>query len=344
MITESSHKNQPLMKLVSEQKVHWQKLLAEAYRNPSDLLDKLEITPNQIQFSADANQQFKLLAPASYVAKMKKGDVNDPLLKQVLPVDAEMQSHQGFGLDPVGDQHTMVSQGVLHKYNGRVLLVTTGACAIHCRYCFRRHFPYSDANPAKDNWQNALSYIASDMRIKEVILSGGDPLVLSDKRLQSLCSQIAEISHVKRLRFHTRLPIVLPERIDDNFLKWFEKLPIQKVMVIHANHAQELGKDVAKVLSHLKSVNTLLLNQSVLLKGVNDSIDALSTLSECLIEKDVLPYYLHLLDKVKGAAHFNISSKEAIELMQGLRSNLPGYMVPKLVREISGEDSKQLIT
>ena len=237
----------------------------------------------------------------------------------------------------------MVSAGVLHKYDGRVLLVTTGACAIHCRYCFRRHFPYSEANPAKDNWSDALSYIQADKSITEVILSGGDPLVLSDERLQSLCFQIAEISHVKRLRIHTRLPIVLPERIDESFLAWFKILPIQKIIVIHANHAQELGDDVLKILSHLKSANTLLLNQSVLLKGVNDSIDVLSTLSECLIKKEVLPYYLHLLDHVQGAAHFEVSSKEATKLIHDLRSCLPGYMVPKLVREVSGEGYKRLV-
>ena len=343
MITESTLKNQPLIKLASEQKSHWQKVLAEAYREPKHLLDDLGLDLSDITFSSEANQQFKLLAPTSYVSKIRKGDWKDPLLQQILPINAEMQVQQGFGIDPVGDKNAMVSAGVLHKYNGRVLLVTTGACAIHCRYCFRRHFPYSDANPSKDNWSDALSYIKTDRSITEVILSGGDPLVLSDERLQSLCFQIAEIPHVKRLRIHTRLPIVLPERIDECFLAWFQALPIQKIMVLHANHAQELGDDVLKVLSRLKSANTLLLNQSVLLKGVNDSIDALSTLSECLIEKDVLPYYLHLLDRVQGAAHFEVSSKEAIKLMHDLRSCLPGYMVPKLVREVSGEGYKRLV-
>lgn len=317
-----------------------QTLLANAYRDAHSLLKELSLDTNKFSYSEQASQQFKLLAPQSYVEKIQKGNWNDPLLRQILPINDEMQITQGFKIDPVGDDAAMVTNGVLHKYHGRVLLVTTGACAIHCRYCFRRHFPYSDANPTKDNWQDALSYIASDSCIKEVILSGGDPLVLSDEKLQFICFQLAQIPHIKRLRIHTRLPIVLPERIDKDFLQWFEKIPLQKIMVIHANHAQELGSDVAKVLSHLKSVNTLLLNQSVLLKGVNDSIDVLSNLSECLIENNVLPYYLHLLDHVQGASHFKIDDKDAISLMQQLRDRLSGYMVPKLVREIKGRTSK----
>lgn len=337
IITEMPIKNQPLIQIDSNP--HWQTILAQAYRDPHVLIKELAL--DTTCFSIPANQQFKLLAPQPYVAKIKKGDWNDPLLRQILPVTEEMHIKQGFGIDPVGDAAAMVSDGVLHKYNGRVLLVTTGACAIHCRYCFRRHFPYSDANPAKDNWQNALSYIASNSRIKEVILSGGDPLVLSDEKLHSLCSQIADIPHVKRLRIHSRLPVVLPERIDRTFLKWFEKLPLQKILVIHANHAQELGDDVLKILSHLSSINTLLLNQSVLLRNVNDSLEALSNLSERLVENNVQPYYLHLLDRVQGASHFEVSRKEAIQLMQELRDQLSGYMVPKLVQEIAGKAAKQ---
>ncbi len=339
MITENSIKNQPLIQTVSES--HWQKQLANAYRSPESLLAALDLPVNQAHFSKQAEQQFSLVVPQAYVDKIKKGQWDDPLLRQVLPIDDEMQIVEGFGLDPVGDKQAMVAEGVLHKYHGRVLLLTTGACAIHCRYCFRRHFPYSKANPAKSEWSDALGYIAKNDDISEVILSGGDPLVLSDSRLQFLCESIASISHVKRLRIHTRLPIVLPDRIDNQFLAWFETLDLQKIVVVHVNHAQELGVDVAKVLSYLKSVNTLLLNQSVLLRGVNDSMKALSTLSECLIKNEVLPYYLHLLDRVEGASHFNVSSKEATKLMEGLRDYLPGYMVPKLVREISGEASKQ---
>jgi len=347
MITEIPLKNQPLIQTGIQTRLdiqeNWQKLLANAIRSPQDLLKALHLDPAHAPFALSDSDSFRLLVPLSYLAKMEKGNWYDPLLQQVLPLGVEQQQLDGFVSDPVGDQDSMVSDGLLHKYQGRVLLVTTGACAIHCRYCFRRHFPYSDANPAKQEWREALAYIAADTQISEVILSGGDPLVLADTRLKTLCTQIAAIPHVKRLRIHTRLPIVLPERIDQNFLNWFKKLAIQKIMVIHANHAQEIGNDVKRALLQLKSVNTLLLNQSVLLRGVNDSINALSTLSECLIEQEVLPYYLHLLDRVQGAAHFEVTSKEAKQLMTQLRHRLPGYMVPKLVREVAGEASKQLI-
>jgi len=343
MITEILTKDQPLIQTDLDTPQNWQKLLANAIRVPQDLFQALDLDESKAPFVLSTPESFRLLVPASYLAKMEKGNWHDPLLRQVLPLGIEQQKIAGFAADPVGDQSAMVSEGVLHKYQGRVLLVTTGACAIHCRYCFRQHFPYSDANPAKQEWREALAYIAADAKISEVILSGGDPLVLSDQRLQSLCEQIVAIPHVKRLRIHTRLPIVLPERIDQPFLAWFKKLAIQKVMVIHANHAQEIGEDVKRALLQLKSVNTLLLNQSVLLRGVNDSINALSTLSECLIEQEVVPYYLHLLDRVQGAAHFEVTSKEAKQLMTQLRHRLPGYMVPKLVREVAGEASKQPI-
>lgn len=343
MITEIPLKNQPLIQTAGNIDANWQKLLAQAIRNSDDLFKALALDPNDAPFALATTPQFRLLVPATYLQQMEKGNWYDPLLQQVLPLGVEQQAIEGFIHDPVGDAHAMVSEGVLHKYHGRVLLVTTGACAIHCRYCFRQHFPYSEANPAKQEWHDALAYIAANPKITEVILSGGDPLVLSDQRLQTLCQHIAAIPHVKRLRIHTRLPVVLPERIDQNFLQWFKKLPLQKIVVIHANHAQEIGNEVKRALLQLKSVNTLLLNQSVLLRGVNDSINALSTLSECLIEQEVVPYYLHLLDRVQGAAHFEVTSKEAKQLVTQLRHHLPGYMVPKLVREVAGEASKQLI-
>ena len=339
IITEMSMKNQPLIKTDSKQS--WQKQLANAYRQPSELLKALDLPIDATHFSEQACQQFSLLAPQAYVDKIEKGNWHDPLLRQILPLNDEMQIVDGFHFDPVGDAEAMVGEGVLHKYQGRVLLVTTGACAIHCRYCFRRHFPYADANAAKDNWAKSLIYLAENKRIEEVILSGGDPLVLSDQKLQNLCEQITAIPHVKRLRIHTRLPIVLPDRINQDFLQWFEKLDCQKIIVLHVNHAQELGVDVSKVLSDLFAINTLLLNQSVLLRGVNDSVLALSQLSESLIENQVMPYYLHLLDRVQGAAHFEVSSKEATMLIQQLRQQLPGYMIPKLVQEIAGQPSKQ---
>ncbi|WP_298609002.1 EF-P beta-lysylation protein EpmB [uncultured Thiothrix sp.] len=319
----------------------WQRALASAVRDPFELIRLLELEGQGAEVSLDAARQFRLLAPHSYIRRMKKGDWNDPLLRQVLPLSAEMQLTQGFVSDPVGDHVAMVTDGVLHKYQGRVLLVTTGACAIHCRYCFRRHFPYSEANPARDQWQEALDYIAGNSAITEVLLSGGDPLTLSDERLSSLCERIAAIEHVQRIRLHTRLPLVLPERIDERLLTWLSQLNKQVIMVIHANHANEFqDAEVQAGLKALREVGVLLLNQSVLLRGVNDSVPALAALSEALVAAKVTPYYLHSLDRVQGAAHFEVPESEAKLLIEQLRLIVPGYMVPQLVREVAGEGAK----
>lgn len=319
----------------------WQRALASAVRDPFELIRLLELDGQGAEVSLEAAREFRLLAPHSYVRRMRKGDWKDPLLLQVLPLALEMQHEMGFLIDPVGDAEAMVSDGVLHKYQGRVLLVTTGACAIHCRYCFRRHFPYSEANPARDQWQDALDYIADNPEISEVLLSGGDPLTLSDERLSSLCERIAAIEHVQRIRFHTRLPIVLPERIDERLLAWLEKMGKQVIMVIHANHANEFADDeVQASLKALRAAGVLLLNQSVLLRGVNDSVETLAALSEALIAANIVPYYLHILDRVQGAAHFEVPEAEAKDLVAQLRLAVPGYMVPQLVREVAGEGAK----
>lgn len=319
----------------------WQAALAAAVRDPFELIRLLELEGQGVDISLAAARQFRLLVPHSYLRRMKKGDWHDPLLRQVLPLAAEMQPAMDFLMDPVGDAEAMVSEGVLHKYQGRVLLVTTGACAIHCRYCFRRHFPYSAANPARDHWQDALDYIASHPEITEVLLSGGDPLTLSDERLSLLCQRIAAIEHVQRIRLHTRLPLVLPERIDERLLTWLGKFNKQIIMVIHANHAQEFqDAEVQAGLKALREVGVLLLNQSVLLRGVNDSVPALAALSEALVAAHVLPYYLHILDRVQGAAHFEVPEDEAKALVAELRLTVPGYMVPQLVREVAGEGAK----
>ncbi len=271
---------------------------------------------------------------------MRKGDIDDPLLRQVLPLAEEEAEVPGFIGDPVGDLAAAAVPGVLHKYRGRVLLVTTGACAVHCRYCFRRHFPYADSNPSVQQWQGALEYIHGHSDITEVILSGGDPLAFSDSRLADLVEQVAAIPHVKRLRIHTRLPIVLPSRVDKNLLAWLQRTRLQKVVVVHANHANEIDEEVRAAMRKLRDAGTMLLNQSVLLKGVNDSAEELADLSERLFEAGILPYYLHLLDRVQGAAHFEVDRARALWLMQVLRARLPGYLVPRLVREQPGADSK----
>ncbi|SEA55001.1 L-lysine 2,3-aminomutase [Thiothrix caldifontis] len=319
--------------------VGWQRELAGAVRDPLALMQALGLGGNGM--SVDAARQFRLLVPYSYIARMKHGDWNDPLLRQVLPLDDELQVVEGFHADPVGDNQALVADGVLHKYHGRVLLVTTGACAVHCRYCFRRHFPYSDSNPVKGEWEGALAYIRTNPDVCEVILSGGDPLTLADERLALFFRQLNNISHVKRVRFHTRLPVVLPSRIDAGFLQVLASIRQQVVMVIHANHAQELAADdVRQALAALHSAGVTLLNQAVLLRGVNDSVQAQVDLSEALFAERVLPYYLHVLDRVAGAAHFEVAETEAVSILEGMRQQLPGFLVPKLVREVVGEKAK----
>lgn len=317
----------------------WQRELAGAVRDPQELLQLLNLQGRDI--NPEAARQFRLLIPRSYLARMVPGNWDDPLLRQVLPVDAEMQLVEGFRHDPVGDWQAQVANGVLHKYHGRVLLVATGACAVHCRYCFRRHFPYSEFNPVKGEWEGALAYIRVNTDVQEIILSGGDPLTLSDERLAVLFRQLQDISHVKRVRFHSRLPVVLPSRIDEGFLHLLTQFSPQKIMVIHANHAQELAADdVHQALAALHDAGVTLLNQAVLLRGVNDSVEAQVALSESLFAERVLPYYLHLLDRVAGAAHFEVPEADAMELMAEVRKRLPGFLVPKLVREVAGEKAK----
>ncbi len=321
----------------------WQGALASAIRDPLELLSLLDLDADQFIKQLHHPERFKLFVPRSYISKMKKGDWNDPLLKQVLPVKDETQSVAGFIADPVGDLDSVISSGVLQKYQGRVLLITTGACAVHCRYCFRRHFPYADSMPDKAKWQETLRAIRNDDSIHEVILSGGDPLMIPDNRLQAMCDDLLEIPHIKTLRFHTRIPILLPERINTKFLGWLAELPVQKIMVIHSNHANELDQKVGDVLASLREAGVTLLNQSVLLKGVNNSVEALADLSHRLFEFQVLPYYLHQLDKVDGAAHFEVDKDDAICLLKDLKKVLPGYLIPKLVEEVSGERSKRAL-
>ena len=307
---------------------------------PEELLAAVRLGPEWLPAARAAARLFPLRVPRGFVARMRRGDPHDPLLRQVLPLAEECLTAPDFAADPVGDAAAMTVPGVLHKYRGRVLLTATGACAVHCRYCFRRHFPYADANPAADHWQAALGYIAGDASISEVILSGGDPLTLSDRRLRELTDALAAIPHVRRLRVHTRLPIVLPERVDDGLLAWLGNLRLPGVVVVHVNHANELDSAVKAALARLKDAGVQLLNQSVLLRGVNDSGDALAALSEALFACGVLPYYLHLLDKVQGAAHFDVPEPTAQAIVTDMRGRLPGYLVPRLVRESTGAAGK----
>jgi len=321
----------------------WSRVLAKAFRDPVKLLEYLELDFQSYIDELHLDSQFKMLVPLSYAAKMKKGEWHDPLLRQALPLKEEAIETPGFVSDPVGDLQSEISPGVLHKYQGRVLLVTTGACPVHCRYCFRREFPYIDSIPDKKHWQQTLEKIRQDNSIQEIIFSGGDPLMLSDARLQKMCTDIASIPHVTTLRFHTRVPIFLPERITPEFLSWLGELKINKVMVIHSNHANELDEAVGEALTALRNHGVTLLNQAVLLKGINDSVEVLVTLLQRLFSYQVLPYYLHQLDRVKGSAHFEVDKKTAIDLIESLRNRLPGYLIPQLVEEVSGKRSKQTI-
>ncbi|HIQ14944.1 MAG TPA: EF-P beta-lysylation protein EpmB [Leucothrix sp.] len=330
-------------KYKDEYQADWQKSLARAIRDPLLLLRMLDLDEEKYKSQLNLRDQFKLLVPLSYVKKMKKGDWNDPLLRQVLPIKDEQRHVAGFVSDPVGDLNAEIFLGVLQKYQGRVLIITTGACAVHCRYCFRRHFPYGDSLVSQKNWQNTVDNIRADKTIHEVILSGGDPLMLSDERLQGMCEALAEIPHLKTIRFHTRIPLFLPERIDSVFLSWASALPVNRVMVIHANHANELDENVGQCLEALHIAGFTLLNQSVLLKGVNDNDVALTELSYRLFDFKVLPYYLHQLDRVQGTAHFEVKRDSAITLLETLKAQLPGYLVPRFVEEISGKRSKQAI-
>jgi len=321
----------------------WQQALADAVTSPAELCEILGLDP-AVAIPACAVEGFPLRVPRGFVARMRRGDPRDPLLLQVLPTSAESAVIDGFVTDPVGDRASRAGTGVLHKYEGRALLIATGACAVHCRYCFRRHFPYAEDSALADGWRGAIEHLQSDPSISEVILSGGDPLSLSDRRLTQLTDALQRVPHIRRLRIHTRQPIVLPERVDAGLLKWLSDLPLQKVMVLHANHANEIDAQVAAACRDLAACNVTLLNQSVLLAGVNDSVVALAQLSEALMATGVLPYYLHLLDRVQGAAHFEVDEATALRLHAGLLERLPGYLVPRLVREVPGAPSKTPVT
>ena len=322
----------------------WQIALANVIKDPVELLKQLGLSDKLTSIDGDILKKFPLRVPQSYINKMHFGDVDDPLLRQVFPLIDEGLQVEHFVTDPVGDNLAITTPGILQKYHGRALLVTTGACAIHCRYCFRRHFPYGDSNPLASQWLQTLATLRDDSSINEVILSGGDPLVLSDSKLASMVADLEKIPHLKRLRIHTRLPIVLPERIDQHLVSWIQQTSLQVIMVIHANHANEIDDEVEQAMRQLRDANCQLLNQAVLLKGVNDNATTLYDLSERLSELSVQPYYLHLLDPVAGASHFDVSEQDGVELIAQLRTLLPGYLVPRLVREQQGKPSKTAIS
>jgi EF-P beta-lysylation protein EpmB len=320
----------------------WQSALREAIREPAELLEMLDLDPaSPGKFDPEASE-FPLLVPRSFVARMRKGDPRDPLLLQVLPQLWEQVEVAGFSDDPLGEV-ALASDGVLKKYDGRALLITTAACPIHCRYCFRRHFPYAEQHTRKNHWDRVFKALRQAEDVTEVILSGGDPLSLADQSLAELVSTVEKLDFVDTLRIHTRFPIILPERVNAGLLETLSETRLNTVLVVHCNHANEIDESVRSALSRLKSTGTQLLNQSVLLLGINDAVDRLEALSRALFNCGVLPYYLHLLDPVAGAAHFKVDESRARKLITGLQSRLPGYLVPRLARDVPGELSKTII-
>jgi len=317
----------------------WRQSLRNAITDAHELLEALDLGALADRLPArDAG--FALRVPRGFVARMRLGDPRDPLLLQVLPQLAECEDTPGFTDDAVGDLAARTAHGVLHKYEGRALLIAAGSCAVNCRYCFRRHFPYSEEIAAANGWREALAHVRADSSIHEVILSGGDPLVLSDAKLQELSQGLEAIPHVRTLRIHTRIPVVLPERINASFCEWLAAIPLRRVVVLHANHPHELDDSVRAACTRLREAGATLLNQSVLLRGINDDADTLAALSERLFDCGALPYYLHQLDRVRGAAHFEVADDRARELVESLRKRLPGYLLPRLVREVPGRPGK----
>lgn len=333
MITANRQLAQPLAP-------RWQQLWREAVTDPHELLRLVGLDRQAEQLLPAGVTGFPLRVPRGFIARMRAGDPTDPLLLQVLPRAAELLPQPGFVPDAVGDAAARSAHGVLQKYAGRALLIATGSCAVNCRYCFRRHFPYAEETAAANHWREALAAIGADPSIEEVILSGGDPFSLSDAKLAELGRALADIPHVRRLRIHTRLPVVLPERVDPGCTGWLAALPLQKVVVLHANHANEFDTSVDAACARLREAGCTLLNQAVLLRGINDQVATLVALSERAFAAGVLPYYLHQLDRVLGAAHFEVTDADALALVEAMRRRLPGYLVPRLVREVAGEPSK----
>lgn len=319
----------------------WQKELADAVRDPGELMRMLGLPDTGAL--EDFTAGFRMRVPRPFISRMRYGDPHDPLLRQVLPTAAERESTPGWGADPLEEHAATGPDGILQKYAGRALVVTTGACAVHCRYCFRRHFPYTEARAPAAEWQGVIARFAADTTLREAILSGGDPLSLSDERLSVLVTELDGVPHLDTLRVHTRQPVVLPSRVDEQLLSWIRATRLRVVFVIHANHPAEIDDEVAAAMSSLRAAGVTLLNQSVLLTGVNDDAGTLARLSHRLFEAGVLPYYLHAADAVQGTAHFAVPDDRAIAIHKSLQAALPGYLVPRLVRETPGRPSKELL-
>lgn len=321
----------------------WQQQLANGFKDPHELLDYLNVSPEVAGLSAAAHHAFKIRVPKIFAQKMRSGDPRDPLLLQVLPHHHETDILAGYSADPLEETQANPIKGLLHKYSSRVLITLTAGCAVHCRYCFRRHFDYKSNAMDRDDVTRMLDYIQSRPDIKEVILSGGDPLLVPDERLGEIVEKIAAIPTIDILRFHTRMPIVLPDRITPEFIDILKKARLQMVCVVHCNHPNELDDAIQTKITALREAGVHVLNQAVLLRGINDNADVLCALSYQLFKTGILPYYLHVPDKVAGTAHFDVDEVTAKKIHQIMRENLPGYLLPRLVREVPGELSKRSV-
>ena len=321
----------------------WKTELSHCVNSIDELLNQLGLKAEDLNATEQAATEFSIKVPQSFVQLMEYGNPNDPLLKQVLPITSELQVDNNFSTDPVDESSFNPVPGIVHKYRNRVLMIISPNCAINCRYCFRRHFPYDENRQSKQQWLKALDYLKTKPEINEVIFSGGDPLAANDHFLRWLTAEIESIQHIKRLRIHTRLPVVIPSRVDDQLLTWLGNTRLKPTLVLHINHANEIDEALRQGVDRLKKSGITVLNQSVLLKGINDNSDQLISLSEKLFDAGIMPYYLHMLDPVQGASHFDVSMDRAVEIFRQIQTELPGFLVPKLVQERAGERSKSLI-
>ena len=324
-----------------DQQKNWQDAFSDLIDSPEALAQALSLPSDAFaDVFAHANSGFALKVPRQFVQKMRRGDIHDPLLRQVLPTFAENVAVSGFVTDPLGENAANPLKGIIHKYASRVLIPVTGACMVHCRYCFRQHFAYNDNLPTGNDWQAIGEYIRAHPAIHEVILSGGDPLSLNERRLNQILDTLEALPQIRTIRLHSRVPVVIPERLDDALLTRLQASRCQIVLVVHANHPNELDDATLHHLARTRMAGVTVLNQSVLLKGINDNADTLAKLSERLWQAQVLPYYLHVLDKVAGAAHFYIPDEQAVEIYWQLLAKCAGYLVPKLVRELPDQPNK----
>ncbi|EXJ09465.1 MULTISPECIES: EF-P beta-lysylation protein EpmB [Nitrincola] len=321
----------------------WQDELKNAITCPEQLLKELELPDSLLAGAKLGEALFSLRVPRPYLSRIEKGNPNDPLLRQILPLQEEASTVPGYVSDPLAENSANPQSGLIHKYKNRVLLIMSGACAINCRYCFRRHFAYDENQIGRQQWASVLAYLKNNPQVNEVILSGGDPLATSDQRLLNILADLNQLPQLTRLRIHTRLPVVIPQRITNNLLTGLQGSRLNVVMVLHINHPNEIDDAVIRTCQRIKSHDITLLNQAVLLKGINDDVSVQKTLSERLFAASILPYYLFLFDKVAGAAHFDLEESVAKELVGKLQAELPGYLVPRLAREIPGKPAKTLL-